>query len=174
MWVRSVAPAWQIEDKKILSAKVSGQSDVGHLLRLPRRSINMSARLNAQIAMGYYKMVLEKLLNNIWLKQPEYLRQCSATYGCSCARVTWAPQHWSDEASTVQSRPHTVCFLVVSIIETGTVRLVLGNRYPGDPGNPGDLWTHFKRRVWKQHFKKWIERIGACLVASRWYLEEEK
>ncbi len=80
-------------------------------------------------------------------------RQCLATYGCSCTRVAWVPQHWSDKASTVQPGPHTMRYLVVFIVKMWTVCLELWNRCTGDPGNPNDLWMRSEGGVWNLHKK---------------------
>ncbi len=120
----------------------------------------------------FWRRSFETTIKKLIERTDSSSKQCSATYDCSWARVARAPQHWSDEASAVQPRPHTVWFLVVSIIKMWTEWQELPNRCPGDSGNPDGLWTHFEGGVWNHH-KKCIERTEACLAANGWYFEKE-
>ncbi len=95
-------------------------------------------------------------------------RECSVAYGCPSVRVTWVPQHWSNEASTVQARPHAAQFLVVSVVEMWTAWLEFQNRSPGDSGNTNNLWMHTERGV-RNHNKKMCKKMKACLAGNGWY-----
>ncbi len=88
-------------------------------------------------------------------------RWCLATYGCSCARVAWVPQHWIDEASTIQLGLH-MWFLIVSIVETWTVWPELWNRCTGDPGRKSVRWDiQFRQRFMRRTSKP---KMPACKV----------
>ncbi len=57
------------------------------------------------------------------------------------------------------------------MVEMWTACPELQNWYPGDPGNPDNIWAH-SEGVWN-HPEKSIERMEACLDANGTYFEKE-
>ncbi len=77
---------------------------------------------------------------------------------------------WSIHCTT---RTSHCAFPIVLIIKTWTAWPKLWNRYPGDPGNPDNLYTHSKVVVWNLH-KKWVLGMEAGLAANGRYLLKKK